>query len=626
MDILKKQLGVILAYVILIVLLASPECAAENKTLVFVGNDSYPPISYQEGRKPKGLAIDIVHALGQRMGRQIDIRLMEWKVAQAMVAQGKADALCQLSITEARKQIYDFSDQAHDLRFSIFVRTGKQGIDDLSDLRGLQVAVVAASVPHQLAMADSQIKFTLTANDLQGFQLLKDGKVDAVLADLWTGSYVLAEKRITGIQTSGEPFAHLASAIAVKKGNSALLAAINDGLRTMQADGTIERINVKWRPKEIIIQTREQAMRKTYYVLIGILGLLLVIGAFWLITLKREISERKRVEAAIRESEERFRTIFERSTIGKSRMLPDGKLLQINQAFADMLGYTIEEIQKLNFVEITHPDDVAENRECIRILLADEQTTYRMEKRYIHKNGHLVWADVSTTLLRDEKKMPLYLITSIVDITERKKAEEELKETLESLRKAIGITVQAMVSAVESRDPYTSGHQVRSADLARAIATEMGLPMDKIEGLRMAASIHDIGKLSIPAEILSKPTKLSEIEFSLIKEHARKGYEMLKNVVSPWPLAEIVHQHHERMDGSGYPRNLKGEEICMEARILSVADVVEAMASHRPYRPGLGIDAALNEIEKNKGICYDKTVADACLKLFREKGFKLEGA
>ena len=142
----------------------------------------------------------------------------------------------------------------------------------------------------------------------------------------------------------------------------------------------------------------------------------------------------------------------------------------------------------------------------------------------------------------------------------------------------------------------------------------------------MAGSIHDIGKLSIPAEILSKPTKLSEIEWLLIKEHANRGFEILKGVESPWPLAEIVHQHHERMDGSGYPRHLKGDDILIEARILAVADVVEAMASHRPYRPGLGIGAALNEIEKNKDIIYDNAVADACLRLFREKGFKLGGA
>jgi PAS domain S-box-containing protein len=210
------------------------------------------------------------------------------------------------------------------------------------------------------------------------------------------------------------------------------------------------------------------------------------------------------------------------------------------------------------------------------------------------------------------------------EITERKRAEEELKQTLESLRKSVGATIQVMVSAIEMRDPYTAGHQIRTADLARAIATEMGLPKDKIDGIRMVGSIHDIGKLSIPAEILSKPTKLTDIEFSLIKEHSHSGYEMLKNVESPWPLAQIVYQHHERMDGSGYPRNLKGDEILIEARIMAVADVVEAMASHRPYRPGLGIDAALAEIEKNKGTHYDNTVADACLRLFREKGYQFK--
>jgi HD-GYP domain-containing protein (c-di-GMP phosphodiesterase class II) len=150
----------------------------------------------------------------------------------------------------------------------------------------------------------------------------------------------------------------------------------------------------------------------------------------------------------------------------------------------------------------------------------------------------------------------------------------------------------------------------------------MGLPQEKIDGIRMAGSIHDIGKLSIPAEILSKPTRLTEIEFSLIKEHSRSGYEILKDVESPWPLAEIVYQHHERMDGSGYPRNLKGDDILMEARIMAVADVVESMASHRPYRAGLGIDAALEEISKNRDILYDPEVSDACLKLFQEKGYR----
>jgi putative nucleotidyltransferase with HDIG domain len=209
------------------------------------------------------------------------------------------------------------------------------------------------------------------------------------------------------------------------------------------------------------------------------------------------------------------------------------------------------------------------------------------------------------------------------NITLRRQAEGKLRETLESLRKSIKTTIQVLGTASEARDPYTAGHQKRVADLACAIAVEMGLPHDKIEGIRMAGSIHDIGKLSVPAEILVKPTKLTNIEFSLIKEHPQIGYEMLKNVESPWPLAQIVYQHHERINGSGYPRNLKGDEILMEARIMSVADVLEAMASHRPYRPTLGIEAALEEITKNKGILYDNAVADACLRLFREKGYQL---
>jgi putative nucleotidyltransferase with HDIG domain len=233
--------------------------------------------------------------------------------------------------------------------------------------------------------------------------------------------------------------------------------------------------------------------------------------------------------------------------------------------------------------------------------------------------------EVSVSLIARPGEKPTGFRGIARDVTKRNKVEKELQHTLDSLRKAVGATVQVMASAVEAKDPYTAGHQIRSADLARTIAAEMGLPQEKIDGIRMAGSIHDIGKLSIPAEILSKPTKLSEIEFSLIKEHAQRGFEMLKDVESPWPLAEIVHQHHERMDGSGYPRNLKGDDILIEARILAVADVVEAMASHRPYRAGLGIDLALAEIEKNRGTIYDKTVADACLRLFREKGFKLEG-
>ncbi|MCE5211265.1 MAG: HD domain-containing protein, partial [Deltaproteobacteria bacterium] len=210
------------------------------------------------------------------------------------------------------------------------------------------------------------------------------------------------------------------------------------------------------------------------------------------------------------------------------------------------------------------------------------------------------------------------------DITERREAEEKLKRTMNSLRKSIGTTIQVLGTASEARDPYTAGHQKRVADLARAIATEMRLPYETIEGIRMTGAIHDIGKISIPSEILCKPTVLTELEFSLVKSHCQYSYEIIKDVESPWPLADIVYQHHERIDGSGYPQGLKGENILIEARILAIADVVEAMISYRPYRPALGLDIALMEIENNAGILYDLNAAKACLKLFRENGFRLE--
>jgi PAS domain S-box-containing protein len=339
----------------------------------------------------------------------------------------------------------------------------------------------------------------------------------------------------------------------------------------------------------------------------------------------RLFNDLSRTEESLRRSEVRFQELFQDAPVGYFEYDAQGRITRVNQTELDMLGYPLEEMigqPPWKFIVEQEPA-----RQQILAKLAGALEPFRgFERTYLRKDGTTFPVLIQDRLMKDEKGNITGIRCAIQDITDRKQTEEKLQHTLESLRKAFSTTIQVMVSAVETRDPYTAGHQIRSADLARAIATEMGLPQDKIDGIRMAGSIHDIGKLSIPAEILSKPTKLSELEFSLIKEHARQGYEILKDVESPWPLAEIVYQHHERMDGSGYPRNLKGDDILVEARILTVADVVEAMASHRPYRPGLGIDAALNEIGKNRGIFYDKTVADACLRLFREKGFKLEGA
>jgi HD-GYP domain-containing protein (c-di-GMP phosphodiesterase class II) len=210
-----------------------------------------------------------------------------------------------------------------------------------------------------------------------------------------------------------------------------------------------------------------------------------------------------------------------------------------------------------------------------------------------------------------------------IEVDNRKRMQLELQDSLENLKKVMNSTVQAITTTVEKRDPYTSGHQQRVADLSRVIAQEIGLSENEIEGIYIAAAIHDIGKISLPAEILSKPVQLSDIEVSLIQSHSQTGYDILKGIEFPWPIAEIVLQHHERQNGSGYPRGLAGDDILMAARIIGVTDVVETMASHRPYRPSKGIDKALAEITQNRGILYDPLVVDACLTIFNNKDFHL---
>jgi len=206
--------------------------------------------------------------------------------------------------------------------------------------------------------------------------------------------------------------------------------------------------------------------------------------------------------------------------------------------------------------------------------------------------------------------------------TYRENLEQTVADRTAKLQEVLDGVIHVVAQIVESRDPYTSGHQQRVAEIACAIAEKMGFSQDQVKGIRMAGIIHDLGKISVPAEILSKPGRLNDMEFGLIKAHPRTGYDILKGIEFPWPIAEMVYQHHERMDGSGYPRGLKGKEILPEAQILGVADVVEAMASHRPYRAALGTDAALDEISRNRGILYDSQVVDAFLKIPWDGEFK----
>jgi PAS domain S-box-containing protein len=336
----------------------------------------------------------------------------------------------------------------------------------------------------------------------------------------------------------------------------------------------------------------------------------------------RDITERKKMEDSLRKSEENFRRSFDDSPLGVRIATLAGETIYANGAILDMYGYdSIEEMQNTPLKERYTPESYAEFQTRKEKRLRGEFGPSEYEISIVRKNGEIGHLNVFRKEIFWNGQKQSQVVYQ--DITLRRQAEKKLNETLENLRQSIKTTIQVLGTASEARDPYTAGHQKRVADLARAIATEMRLPHDKIEAIRMAAAIHDIGKISVPSEILCKPAMLTDLEFCLIKNHPQFSYDIIKDVESPWPLADIVYQHHERIDGSGYPQGLKDANILIEARILAVADVVEAMMSYRPYRPALGLEIALAEIESNAGILYDRRVAKACLKVFRENGYQI---
>jgi PAS domain S-box-containing protein/putative nucleotidyltransferase with HDIG domain len=346
--------------------------------------------------------------------------------------------------------------------------------------------------------------------------------------------------------------------------------------------------------------------------------------------LEKKMAEMAKLNLSLIESEKKYRLLAENIQDVIFVLDMDMKYKYVSPSVKFLRGFEPEEALKQRPLETMTSASwemtagiFAEEMEKERNGKADPQRSRTIEIEVLRKDGTTVWTEVQLSMIRDENNKPTGILGVTRDITEHKKAEEALKLSFEKLRKALGGTVQAIAMMVEMRDPYTAGHQRRVASLAYAVAEEMGFESDRIEGLRIAATIHDIGKISIPAEILSKSRKLTNTEFNLIKSHPKTGYEILKEIEFPWPIAQIAFQHHEKMDGSGYPNRLKGDEILMESRILTAADVIEAMASHRPYRPALGIDAALDEINKNRGRLYDPEVVDACLRLFKEKEYKL---
>lgn len=350
-----------------------------------------------------------------------------------------------------------------------------------------------------------------------------------------------------------------------------------------------------------------------------------IAGKNYIQAIVNDITKKEKAETALRESEKNYRTLSNNVPVGVFRSAPSGRgtLISVNPTMVAMFGYnSIESLLEQNS-EILFGD--ACNRELFLEKLEECGVVENYETQMKKADGSTFWASISARCFNpDGDDANSFLIDGIIsDISQSKSYADNLQNSLESLRKTIDGTVSAMSFLVEMKDPYTSGHQKGVSLLACAIAREMGLDEETIHCIRIAGSLHDLGKLNVPLEVLSKPGVLNDFEIDFLKTHPRAGYDILKSIEFPWPIAEVVLQHHERQDGSGYPRGLKGDEVRVEARIIAVADVVEATASRRPYRASRGINIALEAVREGSGTVYDKEVVDNCLKLFLEKGFTL---
>ncbi|MCE5333127.1 MAG: PAS domain S-box protein, partial [Desulfobacteraceae bacterium] len=331
----------------------------------------------------------------------------------------------------------------------------------------------------------------------------------------------------------------------------------------------------------------------------------------------RTRTDRDRAEKEAGRADAEMRQIFETAADGMCVVDRNLNVLRVNETFVDLFGIGKEEAigRKCH--------DLAGSRKCftedctLKKILGG-QSRVECEDERVAPDGRTLPCIVTATPLGATGEGAEGIVLNFKDTSAIKDTRMALRKSMESLRNAVEGTIGAMAYIVESRDPYTSGHQKRVSDIACAIAEELGLSAEALQGIRMAGLIHDIGKIAVPAELLSKPGKINEHEFALIRSHVQTGFDILRTIEFPWPVAEVAFQHHERIDGTGYPRNLRGEEILIEARIIAIADVVEAMASHRPYRAALGMRVAIAEIQRGKGAAYDAVVADACIKLASE--------
>jgi len=599
----------------------------QNKPLVFRGADGVV----------KGIYADFLNAVA--VENEWTLEWVEGTFAEGLerLERREIDIMTAVAWTEQRQERYDFTRKAVISNWGVFYSRRGMTAESIPDLEGMRIAVVRRDA-YAAAFRELADKFGITCSYLEVddypdvLKAIEEWRTEAGLVSRLFGLANESDYHVDRTNLFIEP---MELRFAAPKGFSVTILQILDFHLTKWRTIPNSPLNTSiqnWLPGEHPI-----GVIPSWFPWFVGASLALVLGVLFAnMMLRRQVLSRTRelLKSRVDLSREKvfFEKLFEESPDALVLESKEGnRILRVNSGFTRLFGYIREEVEGKTLNDVVVPEELLQEGMALDVETA-QGNPILVETVRKNKDGKPIDVSlISVPVTLKEGVIASYTIYR--DISAAKEARraliesrESIRKSLESMRRTWEQTIEVLATAAETRDPYTAGHQRNVSVLSEAIATELGLDEDKVNSVRMAGLVHDIGKINVPAEILSKPGTLGEVEFALIRTHPEIGYEIMKNIELPWNLADMILQHHERMDGSGYPAGLKGEEILLESRILAVADVVEAMSSHRPYRASLGIGSALKEIEENRKKKYDADVVDVCLSLFREKGFKFPGA
>lgn len=616
-DLLGRALALI-ALLFMAVCVVAPSAGAARE--VRVGTWDYPPqVMIGERGDPEGIFIDIVEEVGARNDWHITYVHGTWHDTLRRLESGAIDLGLGIGQIEKRQRQFDLNAEPVISDWGQLYTRRDDAIETVLDLEGKTVTGwrddrTFEAFRELVDKLGVHVTFEETGSGSKNFDRVAHGEADAVV-ELHIPGTILQERY--GLVAGPLVFNPISFGFGTQKGHDAdLLRAIDVYLREQRTDpdSAYNRSLERW------LGPGAAATWRVPGYLVAILASVAGIAALLVgmsVLLRRQVRRRT---AALSESQERYRTLVENAPVAIF-VNRDDRVVLVNDACLRLFGAARpEQLLGKSPYELFHPDHHESIRSRIRELREEGRPVPLVEEKIVRLDGAVVDVEIETAPFRFEGADAIHVV--LLDITERKRSAAALEASAEQLRTALHDTVKALGAIVGLRDPYTADHEQRVTRLAEAIAIELGLDEDTREGLMLAGEVHDVGKIAIPAEILSKPGALADTEYLLVKQHVAQGEKILSTIGFARPVAAIVGQHHERLDGSGYPRGLAGDQILLEARVLAVADVVEAMASHRPYRAALGVDAALDEIRQGAGTLYDGEVVSACERVINA-GFDL---